>query len=65
MDSLLLALLGVGGPRSGGKPLVGEDSAVRSSLLPARRRVRLGEASARASFKKVGRASKEVWEARS
>ena len=64
MDSLLLTLLGVGGPRSEGMP-VGGDSVVRSSLLPARRRVRLGEASARASFKKVGRALKEVWEAMS
>ena len=64
MDSRLLALLGVGGPRSEGK-LVGGESAVRSNLLPARRRVSLGEASARASFKKVGRALKEAWEARS
>lgn len=64
MDSLLLALLGVSGPHSEGK-LVGGDSAVRSSLLPARRRVRLGEARARASFRKVGSALKEEWEARS
>ena len=64
MDSLLLALFGVGGPRSEGMP-VGGGSAVRSSLLPARRRVRLGEASARASFRKVGRALKEAWEATS
>lgn len=36
------------------------DSDVRSSLLPARRSVRLGEAKARASLRKVGRALKEA-----
>lgn len=46
------------------KPLR-RDSLVKSTLLPAKRRVRLGEARARASFRKVGNALNEVWDARS
>lgn len=43
----------------------GPASEARSDLLPARTTVRLGEARARASLRKVGRALKESWEARS
>ena len=57
--SLLDALLGVDDGRSTRKPSM-RDSSVKSTLLPARRRVRLGEAKARASFRNVGRALKEA-----
>ena len=50
--------------RSGARPFI-ELSEDISVLLPARRRVRFGDARARASFRKVGRALKEVWDARS
>ena len=64
MVSRLVLLLNVDGPRSEGEKLEG-CSAAKSNLLPARRRVRLGEASARASFKNVGSALKDAWEAMS
>ena len=45
--------------------MVGKDAEVRSNLLPARRSVRFGEASARASLRKVGRALNEACDATS
>ena len=62
-EPLLLMLEGVVG---------GKDASIsvlfwsaRSSLLPTRRRVRFGDARARASFMKEGRLVKVLWDVRS
>ncbi len=62
--NVLDTLIGVSGKFPEEKPLR-RDSLVKSSLLPAKSSVRLGEARARASFKKVGSALNEVCEVRS
>jgi hypothetical protein len=56
-DPLLLMLEGVAGGREE-VSINAEFSFAKSSLLPTRRRVRFGDASARASFMKVGRSVK-------
>ena len=53
-----LTLLGVGG----GRLVSTRASEARSSLLPARRTLNLGEARARASLRKGWMARKEAWE---
>lgn len=53
VDCLLDALLA-------GAEALGRSSDVKSNLLPARRSVRFGEARARASLRKVGRALNEA-----
>lgn len=58
-DCLLDVLDGVAEGRSGTCPFA-RVSDERSDLLPARRSVRLGDAKARASLRKVGSASKEA-----
>lgn len=55
----LLTLEGVVG---GKEASIKEFSFARSALLPTRRRVRFGEARARASFMKVGRLVKVLWD---
>lgn len=59
VDCLLDVLEGVVASKSGTWLLV-RIPEERSDLFPARRRVRLGEASARASFRNVGSALKEA-----
>lgn len=54
-----LRLEGVGG---GKEVSIREFSFARSALLPTRRTVRLGEARARASFRKVERPVKVLWD---
>ena len=61
---VLDTLIGVSDKFPEEKPLR-RDSLVKSTLLPAKSSVRLGEARARASFKKVGSALNEVCEVRS
>ena len=59
-DCLLEVLEGVGGGRvaSSGKSEVA--ASAKSALFPASRTVKLGEASARASMRKVGRAANDA-----
>ncbi len=58
-ECLLDTLDWVGTKLLEGRCSVGTGSANRSNLLPARRSVRFGEASARASLRKLGRALNE------
>jgi hypothetical protein len=61
-EFLLLKLLGVAGGRDEEPVSISVPLSARSSLLPARRSVRFGEARARASFKKEERGVKVLWD---
>ncbi len=53
---------GVLGGKLEGPVSISSPLSARSSLLPTRRRVRLGDAKARASFMNEGREVKVLWE---
>jgi hypothetical protein len=61
-EFLLLTLLGVAGGREEEPTSIKVPLSARSTLLPARRRVRFGEARARASLRKEESEVKVWWE---
>jgi hypothetical protein len=61
-ELLLLTLLGVAGGKEEEATSIRVPLSARSTLLPARRSVRFGEARARASLRKEEREAKVWWE---